>query len=88
FMKIKRSVVYQIFLSILVLTSINMVILGQTAHELKVQADVQNVTHQMKGGIGASWHAFIHDIPLKTKNTTIRCVMLIPGEAHMPEIHR
>jgi hypothetical protein len=33
--------------------------------DLYVNADV--VTHQMKGGAGASWHSMIHDIPLENE---------------------
>lgn len=51
---------FSLFLSLML--SINLVTLGQTTHQLKVQVDAQNVTHQMKGGIGASWHALIHEI--------------------------
>ena len=64
-MKKFPTVVYQVSLLILVILSINLIALGQTTHQLKIQVDPQNVTHQMKGGIGASWHALIHDIPLE-----------------------
>jgi len=32
---------------------------------INIQIDAGSVTHQMKGGIGASWHALITDIPLE-----------------------
>jgi hypothetical protein len=32
-------------------------------HQLTLKIDDQKVTHQMKGGIGASWHALIHEMP-------------------------
>ncbi len=37
--------------------------------ELKVnlQVDAGDVIHTMKGGIGASWHAMIHEIPLENE---------------------
>jgi len=40
---------------------------GQSKNQINVVIDAQFVTHQMKGGIGASWHSMIKDIPLENE---------------------
>ena len=35
--------------------------------KLNVQVNANVITHQMKGGIGASWHTLIHEIPLNNE---------------------
>ncbi len=64
-MKRIQPVLHQFFLVVFIILSVNMETRSQTTHQLKIQVDAANVTHQMKGGIGASWHALIHDIPLE-----------------------
>ena len=51
-------------LNLLVLfLSFNFSLQSQTSKHLSLKIDTQSVTHQMKGGIGASWHALIHEMP-------------------------
>ena len=40
---------------------------AQVNNLINITVDANNVTHQMKGGIGASWHALINDIPLNNE---------------------
>jgi len=42
---------------------LNLVVMAQSEKHINLQVDGQHVTHQMKGGIGASWHALIHEMP-------------------------
>lgn len=50
----------------LMLLAFSFTIIGkaQVNNTINITVDANNITHQMKGGIGASWHALIHDIPL------------------------
>lgn len=40
---------------------------SQTAETMKLEVNAKKVAHQMKGGIGASWHSMIHEIPLENE---------------------
>jgi len=51
----------------LIFISANLGSVAQSTNRLNIHVDAQQVTHQMKGGIGASWHALIHDIPLNNE---------------------
>ena len=37
--------------------------LNAQTKNMEILIDANVVTHQMKGGIGASWHALIHEMP-------------------------
>lgn len=52
---------YCVIIFISALGSLNLSAQNSTVN-LKI--DAGKITHQMKGGIGASWHALIHEIPL------------------------
>ena len=39
--------------------------LNAQTKKMDIQINANSVVHQMKGGIGASWHALIHDIPME-----------------------
>ncbi len=66
-MRRMQATINHVSLLFSLIMSIHMLTLGQSTHQLKIQVDAQNITHQMKGGIGASWHALIHDIPLENE---------------------
>jgi hypothetical protein len=34
---------------------------------VQINVDASQIMHTMKGGMGASWHALHHDIPLKNE---------------------
>jgi hypothetical protein len=59
--KIKKM--KQLFLLLLMLFCVGS--LSAQIKKVNLQIDNQTVTHKMQGGIGASWHALIHDIPLE-----------------------
>ena len=54
-------------ISIAMLLFISLILMAQSQikNSIEITVDANKVTHQMKGGIGASWHALIHDIPLE-----------------------
>ena len=55
-----------IFLTILLITALSVFeSLNAQTKNMEIQIDVNSVTHQMKGGIGASWHALIHEMPFE-----------------------
>lgn len=58
---------YLKFFIVLIFLSINWKTMSQTADKIKIHLDYNKVVHQMKGGIGASWHALIHEFPLENE---------------------
>jgi hypothetical protein len=51
---------------------------GQKNIQMNVRVDVQSVMHQMKGGIGASWHAMVKEIPLENEKYEFPVRMVNP----------
>jgi hypothetical protein len=63
----KHLLAYKLLSLLLIIVLANMTVVAQNTNQLNITVDAQNITHQMKGGIGASWHALIHDIPLENE---------------------
>jgi len=40
---------------------------AQTTNFINIKIDAHSVIHQMKGGIGASWHSMVNEIPLENE---------------------
>ena len=55
----------KISIALLLFISLTLMAQSQINNSIEITVDANKVTHQMKGGIGASWHALIHDIPLE-----------------------
>jgi hypothetical protein len=51
---------------------------AQNPEIVNINIDASKVTHQMKGGIGASWHALIHDIPMNREKYDCPVRMINP----------
>lgn len=51
---------------------------AQNQDIVSINIDASKVTHQMKGGIGASWHALIHDIPMNREKYDYPVRMINP----------
>ena len=52
-----------VFLFFTLLTSCNM----SKKQSFEIKVDASQIIHTMKGGMGASWHALHHDIPLENE---------------------
>ena len=72
--------------SLLILLSVIMMVVAlnsltskaQNQDIVSINVDASKVTHQMKGGIGASWHALIHDIPMNREKYDYPVRMINP----------
>ncbi len=51
---------------------------AQNPDVIDIHIDASKVVHQMKGGIGASWHALIHDIPMNNEKYDYPVRMINP----------
>jgi len=61
--------IFQVFLVTVFLTILPAMkyVNGQSGRGVNITINESNVIHQMKGGIGASWHAMISEIPLENE---------------------
>lgn len=56
---------------------------AQTTPKIEMTLDAASIIHEMKGGIGASWHALIHEIPLENEKYDYPVRMINPrGSAY------
>ena len=59
-----------LFLLISLIAVTNFEITAQTVSIMNVKIDSHSVIHKMKGGIGASWHSMVKEIPLENEKYT------------------
>ena len=56
-----------VFYLIICFAILNIEAAGQVNNHLSVKIDAQSVNHKMRGGIGASWHSMVKEIPLENE---------------------
>jgi hypothetical protein len=63
-----RIIIIRLFLIILSIWSYQTVFSQKSSYEIKI--DGKDIAHTMKGGIGASWHSLVFDLPLENHKYT------------------
>jgi hypothetical protein len=68
------------FIAFLVLTLLASCTMDKK-QSVEINVDASQIIHTMKGGIGASWHALHHDIPLENEKYKYPVREIAPREA-------